>query len=136
MATEIAARHGQADRTVPPIRLGGLVALAEAAWMGFALASEILEPLHLVRRRAAAGVPTPRVPRLGWGLLTREFSIPQAAVLLMASFFLSAGLGAVRQVLFNAEFGAGQEASAYYAAFRLPDLLYSLIAGGALSSAM
>src|SRR5205807_9356516 len=53
-----------------------------------------------------------------------------------ASFFVSALLGAVRQVLFNADFGAGSTASAYYAAFRLPDTLFSLIAGGALSSAM
>jgi putative peptidoglycan lipid II flippase len=55
---------------------------------------------------------------------------------LMASFFFSAGLGAVRQVLFNARFGTGPEANAYYAAFRLPDTLFSLIAGGALSSAL
>jgi putative peptidoglycan lipid II flippase len=39
-------------------------------------------------------------------------------------------------VLFNAQFGIGAEANAYYAAFRLPDTLFSLIAGGALSSAM
>jgi putative peptidoglycan lipid II flippase len=70
------------------------------------------------------------------GLLTREFTVAEASIVLMASFFTSALLGAVRQVLFNAEFGAGDEASAYYAAFRLPDTLFSLIAGGALSSAM
>src|SRR6185503_18776653 len=34
------------------------------------------------------------------------------------------------------QFGAGTDANAYYAAFRLPDTLFSLIAGGALSSAM
>src|SRR5574341_780801 len=39
-------------------------------------------------------------------------------------------------MLFNAQFGVGQQANAYYAAFRLPDTLFSLIAGGALSSAM
>jgi putative peptidoglycan lipid II flippase len=39
-------------------------------------------------------------------------------------------------VLFNIQFGAGSEASAFYAAIRLPDALFSLIAGGALSSAM
>jgi putative peptidoglycan lipid II flippase len=39
-------------------------------------------------------------------------------------------------VLFNAQFGTGSEANAYYAAFRLPDTLFSLVAGGALSSAM
>jgi putative peptidoglycan lipid II flippase len=68
--------------------------------------------------------------------LTREFSVAEASFILMASFFLSAGLGAVRQVLFNAQFGVGAEVNAYYAAFRLPDTLFSLIAGGALSSAM
>jgi putative peptidoglycan lipid II flippase len=137
MAAETATTRGRTQDTTAPVRLGGLAAVAEAAWMGFALASEILEPLQGLRRRAVAVLP-PRMPRLavGAGLLTREFSIPEAAFLLMASFFLSAALGAVRQVLFNAEFGAGAEASAYYAAFRLPDLLYSLIAGGALSSAM
>src|SRR5919199_1108163 len=69
-------------------------------------------------------------------LLTREFGIADGAVILMASFFLSALLGSVRQILFNAQFGTGVEANAYYAAFRLPDTLFSLIAGGALSSAM
>src|ERR671926_673121 len=79
-------------------------------------------------------------PRREWEhiarLLTREFGIADGAVILMASFFLSALLGSVRQILFNAQFGTGMEANAYYAAFRLPDTLFSVIAGGALSSAM
>jgi len=41
-------------------------------------------------------------------------------------------LGIIRQVLFNALFGTGPEATAYFAAFRLPDTLFNLIAGGAL----
>jgi putative peptidoglycan lipid II flippase len=115
--------------------VGGYTALAEGAWMGAAQASDVLEPLHVIRPRRAPW--RPRLPRLRLrGLLSREFSIGEASVLLMASFLLSALLGAVRQVLFNADFGAGSEASAYYAAFRLPDTLFSLIAGGALSSAM
>jgi putative peptidoglycan lipid II flippase len=69
-------------------------------------------------------------------LLTREYSVGEASFILMVSFFLSAALGAVRQILFNAQFGVSQQANAYYAAFRLPDTLFSLIAGGALSSAM
>lgn len=39
-------------------------------------------------------------------------------------------------MLLNAEFGVGMEANAYYAAFRLPDTLFNLIAGGTLSNAM
>jgi putative peptidoglycan lipid II flippase len=136
MAANLTAPSPRAEDRGFPVRLGGLTALAEAAWMGFALSSEILEPLHFLRRRAASALLPPRIPHLGGALLTRQFSIPEAAFLLMGSFFLSAVLGALRQVLFNAEFGAGIQASAYYAAFRLPDLLYSLIAGGALSSAM
>jgi putative peptidoglycan lipid II flippase len=106
--------------------------------MGFAQASEVLDalwtaPSAVWRKRAVL----PRRPRLQLaGLLTRQFSVAEASFILMASFFLSAGLGAVRQVLFNAQFGVGIEANAYYAAFRLPDTLFSLIAGGALSSAM
>src|SRR5213082_1167620 len=117
-----------------PLMLSGYAALAESAWMGAAQASDVLEPLRIGRPRLRAVVP--RIPRLRLaGLLTREFSIAEASFILMASFFFSAMLGAVRQILFNAQFGAGYEASAYYAAFRLPDTLFSLIAGGALSSA-
>src|SRR5690606_5375388 len=69
-------------------------------------------------------------------LLLRECSIPEGSLIFTAAFLISAALGVVRQVLFNAQFGAGMEASAYYAAFRLPDTLTSLIAGGALSNAL
>jgi putative peptidoglycan lipid II flippase len=122
------------------VLLGGITALAQSAWMGFALASSVLEQLRLapagiLQRLSVVRPGLPRRIQLK-GLLTREFSIGEASFILMASFFLSAGLGAVRQVLFNARFGVSPEANAYYAAFRLPDTLFSLIAGGALSSAM
>jgi putative peptidoglycan lipid II flippase len=65
-----------------------------------------------------------------------EFSITEASAILMATFFLSAVMGAVRQMLFNSQFGVSMEANAYYAAFRLPDTLFTLIAGGTLSNAM
>jgi putative peptidoglycan lipid II flippase len=122
------------------VLLGSVTALAQSAWMGFALASDVLEQIRLapsgILRRAQVIRPTiPRNLSLK-NLLTREYSVGEASFILMASFFLSAALGAVRQVLFNAQFGVGQQANAYYAAFRLPDTLFSLIAGGALSSAM
>ena len=120
------------------IRLGGYAAMAESAWMGSVQASEVLDAL---RTSPAAGprwrAIIPRLPRLRLaGLYHQELGIAEASFVLMASFFTSALLGAVRQVLFNAQFGTGTEANAYYAAFRLPDTLFSLIAGGALSSAM
>jgi putative peptidoglycan lipid II flippase len=108
--------------------------------MGFPLASDVLEQLRLapagiLRRIQVIRPAIPRDLHLK-NLLTREYSVGEASFILMASFFLSAALGAVRQVLFNAQFGVSAEANAYYAAFRLPDTLFSLIAGGALSSAM
>jgi putative peptidoglycan lipid II flippase len=73
--------------------------------------------------------------RIGRALM-REFGVAEASVLLAGSFFLSAVLGAVRQVLLNARFGTGDEASAYYAAARLPETLFTLVAGGALWNAL
>ena len=128
--------HQGARRKPVQVMLGGFAALAESAWMGFPQAAEVLDAL---RSAPSAGwrVIAPRWPRWQWrGLLTREFSVAEASFILMVSFFLSALLGAIRQILFNAQFGVGLEANAYYAAFRLPDTLFSLIAGGALSSAM
>jgi putative peptidoglycan lipid II flippase len=126
----------QSEDAPPPLMLGGPAALAESEWMGVAQASDVLEPINIAAPRRLRAV-IPRLPRLRLaGLLTREFTIAEASFVLMASFFFSALLGAVRQVLFNAQFGVGSEASAYYAAFRLPDTLFSLVAGGALSSAM
>src|SRR5262245_13014093 len=119
----------------PKLMLGGYAAMAESAWMGSVQGSEVLEPIRTAPAAQRGQLVIPKLPRLG-DLLTREFSVAEASFILMASFFLSAALGAIRQILFNAQFGVGTEANAYYAAFRLPDTLFSLIAGGALSSAM
>ena len=70
------------------------------------------------------------------GFLFGEYTIAQGSAIFIGAFLISAALGVVRQVLFNAQFGAGAEASAYYAAFRMPDTIANLISGGALSNAM
>lgn len=123
---------------VVQVMLGGYAALAESAWMGVAQASEVLDALRLMPRPGPVWKAIrPRLPKLRLhSLLRRQLTVAEASFVLMASFFGSALLGAVRQILFNAQFGVGSEANAYYAAFRLPDTLFSLVAGGALSSAM
>src|SRR5437867_4125542 len=73
--------------------------------------------------------------RPGRDLVERRFGIAEAAFLLMMAYLASRGLGVIRQTLFNALFGTGPQANAYYAAFRLPDLFFGLIAGGALIQA-
>src|SRR5262245_19129342 len=108
MTTSAAAATPAGERRLP-LLLGGYAAAAEAAWMGVAQASEFLEPLRLWAPRVGRAL-APRLPRLRVaGLSRREFGIAEAAFLLMAAFFFSALLGAVRQVLYNAQFGAGSQ---------------------------
>lgn len=73
--------------------------------------------------------------RPGRNFVERRFSIAEATSLLIMAYLASRGLGVVRQTLFNALFSTGAEANAYYAAARLPDMLFNLIAGGALVQA-
>ena len=61
--------------------------------------------------------------------------IARAATLVMALFVVSRALGLVREMVIGAQFGASADLDAYLAAFRLPDLLFTLVAGGALASA-
>jgi putative peptidoglycan lipid II flippase len=61
--------------------------------------------------------------------------ITWAATQVVALFVLSKALGLARDVVVGATFGTSAEYSAYVAAFTIPDILFTLIAGGALGSA-
>lgn len=54
---------------------------------------------------------------------------------MMASLLLSRVLGILRDMIMAWTFGQGPQTDAYVLAFQIPDLLFFLIAGGALSSA-
>jgi putative peptidoglycan lipid II flippase len=61
-------------------------------------------------------------------------SITVAAALIAFSSLASRFLGVVRDHILASQFGAGTTLDIYYAAFRIPDLIYNLIILGALSS--
>ncbi len=61
-------------------------------------------------------------------------SVTGAAMLLGSMSLLSRVVGLFRDRLFAHEFGAGQILDAYYAAFRIPDLVYNILVMGALSA--
>jgi putative peptidoglycan lipid II flippase len=61
--------------------------------------------------------------------------IVRAAGLVMALYVASRALGLLREMVISHQFGTGGGLDAYLAAFRLPDILFQLIAGGALASA-
>jgi len=57
-------------------------------------------------------------------------------VILSATFLISRVLGYLRTVVLGATFGAGPELDAFFAAFRVPDLIFQLVAAGAMGSAL
>jgi putative peptidoglycan lipid II flippase len=60
--------------------------------------------------------------------------ILRAAAVVLFGFLASGVLGLVRTGAFSATFGASAELDAFYAAQRIPELLFTLVAGGALGS--
>ena len=65
----------------------------------------------------------------------RTGKVARAAVTVMLAFVASRVLGLAREMVISSRFGTSGELDAYLAAFRVPDLLFQLMAGGALASA-
>jgi putative peptidoglycan lipid II flippase len=61
--------------------------------------------------------------------------IARAATIIMLALVVSGILGLIRQSVIAAAFGAGRDLDAFYAALRVPETLFVLVAGGALGSA-
>ncbi len=62
--------------------------------------------------------------------------IAGAASIIVVSVVASRLLGFVRQAAINDQFGVSSSADAWFAAFRIPDTIFMLLAGGALLSAL
>src|SRR5579864_2527352 len=73
--------------------------------------------------------------RLDRTILQRRSGIVEGSLLLMSAHIASNVLGVVRQTILNILFGTGPEANAFYAAAQLPNTLFNLVAGGALTYA-
>lgn len=63
-------------------------------------------------------------------------TISSAAFILGVAALSSRFLGLLRDRILAGKFGAGDELDMYYAAFRLPDLVFSILIMGAISSAL
>jgi len=61
-------------------------------------------------------------------------SVTVAAALVALSSLASRALGVLRDRILAGRFGAGAELDIYYAAFRIPDLIFNLLVLGALSA--
>ena len=67
--------------------------------------------------------------------ISGERQIARAARVVVVLFAFSRALGLVREMVIGAAFGTGPEYDAYLAAVLVPDILFNLIAAGALGSA-
>ena len=67
---------------------------------------------------------------------TSSRALVRAGVIVSAAFLVSRVLGWLRVVIIGNTFPAGPDLDAFIAAFRLPDLMFQLVAAGALSSAV
>ncbi len=65
----------------------------------------------------------------------KKASVGKATGIMIMSLLLSRILGILRDTIMVSQFGRGDATDAYVLAFQIPDLLFFLIAGGALSSA-
>jgi putative peptidoglycan lipid II flippase len=65
----------------------------------------------------------------------RQRHILRNTLLVGSCFALAAAAGLFRNVIVARQFGIGADLDAYYAAFKLPDLLFTIVAGGALATA-
>ena len=80
---------------------------------------------------ASTTVKPPPTPPSGGG---KPGGVARAAGIVMALTLVSRLLGLVRDQVIAGQLGVGVETDAYTAAFKVPDLLMYLVAGGALSS--
>jgi putative peptidoglycan lipid II flippase len=67
---------------------------------------------------------------------TTARSLARAGITVASVYLVARLLGYVRVVVIGTTFGAGDELDAFFAAFRIPDLIFQLVAAGATASAL
>jgi len=75
------------------------------------------------------------VKKFWYYISTKKLTIGNAAFILGVTGLLSNILGLFRERIIAGQFGAGHMTDAFYASFRLPDVIFNLLLLGALSSA-
>ncbi len=76
-----------------------------------------------------------RVRKFWYFISNKKLTIGNAAVVLGVTGLISNVLGLYRERMIAGTFGAGPMTDAFYASFRLPDMIFNLLILGALSSA-
>lgn len=120
----------QSTESSPPLQLDSLQVAAPVK------SQPLLNPQGHSTPLAAVGAPTvPASEPAQDTSAIQKIRMGRAAFILSGAFIASRVLGLVRQSMFTAIFGASIVSDAYYQAFIVPDTIFNIVAGGALSSA-
>jgi putative peptidoglycan lipid II flippase len=68
--------------------------------------------------------------------VTTRRSLARAGLIVTGAFLAARVLGWIRLLVISTTFGAGPDLDAFFAAFRIPDLIFQLVAAGALGTAL
>ncbi len=82
-------------------------------------------PPRAAAQPVEAAPAAPRPPR----------RLAQASLIIMLAYILSRVLGLVRELVISYQFGTSRDLDAYQAAFRIPDLIFQIVAAGAMGAA-
>jgi putative peptidoglycan lipid II flippase len=91
-------------------------------------------PVHLSQSLPAQSLETPMTSLTDTGTM-QKVRITRAAFVLTGAFVASRVLGLLRTSMFAFVFGTSNTSDAYLQAFLVPDLIFNIVAGGALASA-
>jgi len=67
---------------------------------------------------------------------TTAATLARAGLIVSSTYLVARILGYVRVLIIGTTFGAGPDLDAFFAAFRIPDLIFQLVAAGAVASAL
>ncbi len=84
--------------------------------------------------RPSGQLQTAAAPAQDTGMM-QKINVRRATLILTGAFVVSRVFGLLRTILFSFVFGAGAVSDAYLQAFVVPDFIFNIVAGGALSSA-
>ncbi len=119
-----------------PVQMSPVISLSPSNEVSPAFSS-MPPPLNIrpQTERSAEDAPRPAIaPAQDTGMIQRV-NIQRASLILTGAFVASRILGLLRTSMFAFVFGTGPTSDAYLQAFLIPDLIFNIVAGGALSSA-
>ncbi|GAC1391658.1 MAG: hypothetical protein NVS4B11_09360 [Ktedonobacteraceae bacterium] len=119
---------------IPPTQLSPLLALPVAEQMVQPSTFPSPNASSRVENGASAYLQPATAPSQDTGMLQRV-NIRRASLILTGAFVASRILGLMRTSMFAFVFGTGPTSDAYLQAFLIPDTIFNIVAGGALSSA-